>query len=147
MVRGAMNPKIASAAVGGFSLLIGLTALFFTDFMMSHVLGFAIDPSWAAATVHGEVRAAYGGLLIVVGIFTLLAATDPPAHRDRLVLLGALWLGAPAARLYSAFAEGNPGLMGWLSVLFELAMGVVLIVSAQSRPSVSDFSAVGRQSA
>lgn len=132
-----MNPKIATAAVGAFTLLIGLTALFFTDFVMAHVLGFAVDPSWAATTVHGEVRAAYGGLLTVAGIFTLLAASDPSAHRDRLFLLGFLWIGACSARFYSAFVEGNPGILGWLSAVFELGMGAVLIVSARSRPEDS----------
>ncbi len=142
--RDRMNPKIASALVGVFSLLIGLTALLFTDFAMAHLLGFAVAPSWAATTVHGEVRAVYGGILIVAGIVTLLASSDPPAARERLLLLGLLWLGACAARLYSAFVEGNPGIFGWLSVVIELAMGSVLIVSAQRRSADSPFSSAAQ---
>jgi hypothetical protein len=54
------------------------------------------------------------------------------ANRPRLRFIGFLWLGAAAGRLFGVYADGNPGLPGWLAIAFELVMGGALVVAAQA---------------
>jgi hypothetical protein len=102
---------------------------------MAHVLGFAVDPAYAAQFVHGEVRAAYGGLFTVMGVATVLAAMDPAIHRARILFVGLLWLGIFGGRMFGALWEGNPGMWGWLCAAFEAVLGGSLVLVAQGAGS------------
>jgi len=56
---------------------------------------------------------------------------NPAGNRDRLVAIGLLWLGACGGRLLGVTVDGNPGIFGWLAVLFEAVMGSALLLAAQ----------------
>ncbi len=122
-----MNPRVTTIVLGAIIFALGLVALMFPQFAMERILGFAVAPSHAENAVLGEVRATYGGLFVVMGLFTLLAALDPHQHRSRLQMIGFLWLGASLGRLTGAYVDGNPGLTGWVGVAFEALMGLALI--------------------
>lgn len=124
-----MNPRITTIIVGSIILLLGLAGLVYPDRVMG-LLGFSALNTSHGAAVLGEVRATYGGLFAVMGVYTLLAATDPAAHRARLTFVGLMWLGACAGRLLGASIDGNPGLPGWFTALFELIMGGALVATA-----------------
>jgi hypothetical protein len=129
-----MNPRITIGIVGAVTLLLGLFGLFYPERAMA-LVGFSyVNASNSAATL-GEVRAVYGGMILVAGIYTLLSAADPWANQGRLVFLGLLWLGAFGGRLVGVFVDGNPGVFGWLSLLLELVLGAALILAAQSAQS------------
>jgi hypothetical protein len=124
-----MNPRITTIIVGSIILILGLAGLVYPDRVMG-LLGFSVLNASHGAAVLGEVRATYGGLFAVMGAYTLLAATDPAANRARLTFVGLMWLGACAGRLLGASIDGNPGLPGWLTALFELIMGGTLVATA-----------------
>jgi hypothetical protein len=91
------------AAMGAF--MVGNAVGLLDPALILGVTGLSIaDPS-APAYQLGEIRAVYGGLFAVVGIFTLLSAIDPVASRSRLVkqalerLLEPLPRGGRALRL------------------------------------------------
>jgi hypothetical protein len=96
-------------------------------FILSFI-GFSITDPAVAAYQLGEVRAVYGGLFGVIGIFTLLSAIDPVASRGRLVLLGWCWLGLAGGRFLGAVLDGSPGLRGWTFIAGELAAGILVLV-------------------
>ena len=126
-----MNARIVVAVVGAITLLLGLGGLFRPEWVMNFV-GYAVASNAPATLVRGEVRAVYGGMLIVGAVFTLLSAPDPREHQGRLLLLGLLWIGAAAGRLLGMFVDGNPGIFGWLSLALELVGGGALIFASQS---------------
>jgi len=100
------------------------------------VLGFSVLNASAAAATLGEVRATYGGLFTVMGVYALLGAFDPAGHRATILMIGLLWLGAAAARAFGVSVDGNPGLFGWLSLGFEVLIGGVLTAAAAAaRPA------------
>jgi hypothetical protein len=136
-----MNPRPTAAIVGSIILLLGLVALVYPERVMGF-LGFSLlNPAHAAAAL-GEVRATYGGIFVVMGLFTLLAAFDPPTHRSRLLFVGLMWLGASAGRLFGVSMDGNPGIPGWLSLVFELVVGGTLVLAAQAaRPIIAPLEA------
>lgn len=122
------NARLLAAAVGGLTLVLGLLGLLYPDRMLGW-LGFAIlSPSDAAGGL-GEIRATYGGLFVVLGALTLLAALDPPMHRDRLLLVALLWLGVAGGRFLGVVVDGNPGLFGWIYLAVEVVMGGALIAA------------------
>ena len=126
-----MNPRVTAAIAGSVILLLGLAALFYPERVLG-ILGFAVlSPAHAAAAL-GEVRATYGGVFAVMGLFTLLAAANPGAHRARLLFVGLLWLGACGGRLVGVFVDGNPGLFGWGAVALELLLGGALVLASQA---------------
>jgi hypothetical protein len=126
-----VNARVATIVVGIVTLALGVAGLVYPERVMG-LLGFMqADPSHAAAVL-GEVRATYGGIFTVLGIYTLVAAVNPGANRGRLVLLGLVWLGALAGRLFGVSVDGNPGLPGWLSAAFEAVMGGTLLFAAQT---------------
>jgi hypothetical protein len=124
-----MNPRVIVAITGTIITALGLAGLFAPERVMG-MLGYAIISTSGAASVLGEVRATYGGLFTVMGIFTLLSVVDPAAHRGRLTMIGCLWLGAAAGRLLGVTVDGSPGLFGWLSVVFEGILGSALLTAA-----------------
>lgn len=132
-----MNPRIAVGAVGAVTLLLGIAGLYDPQRVMT-LVGFAYSSPAYLAMAFGEVRAVYGGLMVVAGVFTLLWAADPAANRDKLVFVGLLWLGAFGGRLSSVFLSGNPGIIGWASLAFELVMGGVILAACSmgARPSI-----------
>jgi hypothetical protein len=126
-----MNPRLATTVVGTIMIVLGLAGLLYPERVMG-VLGFVIaSPAHASATL-GEVRATYGGIFLVMGVYTLLAAFEPGRHRARLLLIGLLWLGAFGGRLLGVFTDGNPGVAGWLALVFELVMGGALVLASQT---------------
>jgi drug/metabolite transporter superfamily protein YnfA len=124
-----MNPRVVAIIAGVITTALGLAGLLYPDRVMG-VLGFAILNSANTAAVMGEVRATYGGLFVVLGVYTLLTAMDPAAHRSRLRFIGLLWLGACAGRLFGVNVNGNPGLPGWIALAFELLMGGALVAAS-----------------
>ncbi len=129
-----MNARVVTIIAGVVTVALGLAGLLYPDRVMG-LLGFAILNTSRPAAVMGEVRATYGGLFVVLGAYTLLAAMDPPAHRSRILFIALLWLGACAGRLVSVNIDGTPGLPGWLAVTFELLIGGgLLAASFAARP-------------
>ena len=126
-----MNARIVVGVVGAITQLLGLGGLFRPEWVMNFV-GYAVASNAPTTLVRGEVRAVYGGMLIVGAVFTLLSAPDPREHQGRLLLLGFLWLGAAAGRLLGVFVDGSPGIFGWLSLALELSGGGALIVASQA---------------
>jgi hypothetical protein len=126
-----MSPRILTFTIGAIVLLFGLGGLVYPDLVMS-TLGYQVAPTATISFIHGEVRALYGGVMLVAGVFTLLSAADPRANQGRLLLIGAIWLGACGGRVFGIFADGNPGMLGWLSVVFEAGMGGALIYASQA---------------
>jgi drug/metabolite transporter superfamily protein YnfA len=131
-----VNPRVAAALAGVVTLALGTAALVYPERVMG-LLGFSVQNASHAAATLGEVRATYGGIFVVLGIYTLLASANPSLHRGRLVFLGLLWLGALAGRLFGVSVDGNPGLPGWLSAAFELVVGGTLLLAAQTAESPS----------
>jgi hypothetical protein len=125
-----MNARIVVAIVGAITLLMGLGGLFRPEWVMNFV-GYAVASNAPTTLVRGEVRAVYGGMLIVAAVFTLLSAPDPREHQGRLLLLALLWLGAGAGRLFGMFVDGSPGIFGWLSLALELGGGGALVFASQ----------------
>ena len=119
------------AIVGALTVLLGLGGLLYPESVMGWVGFWYQNPPNLPGT-RGEVRAVYGGMMTVAGVFTLLAVADPRANAGRLVLLGLLWVGAGAGRLFGVLADGNPGLLGWLSVLVEISGGGALLYASQA---------------
>ncbi len=135
-----MNSRVATALTGTITLLLGLAGLAYPDRALGF-LGFMVaSPSQSAAAL-GEVRATYGGIFVVLGLYTLAATMNPTQHRSRLVFLALVWLGACAGRLFGVSIDGNPGLFGWLSVAFELVMGGLLLVASVGTEPVAALDA------
>jgi hypothetical protein len=124
-----MNPRGVTIAVGMLTLVLGGIGLVDPGMVMGFV---GLSPAAASygAAVLGETRALYGGLFIVLGIYTFLSGLHPALHRDRLVFIGLLWLGMSAARLFSVSVDGSPGLKGWGSMVVELLIGATLLFAA-----------------
>ncbi len=129
-----MNPRVTTTVIGVLTTIMGLLALTYPDLVMRHVLGFTVDPSFSANFVRGEVRAAYGGIFTVLGVYTVLAAMDPATNRGRILMIGIIWVGACLGRLYGVIVDGTPGWWGWFSALFEVVMGGMLIAVSQMTP-------------
>lgn len=128
-----MNPRVITGLAGTIILALGLAGLLYPERVMG-LLGYAILNGAQPAAVLGEVRATYGGLFVVMGVFTLLAVVDPAAQRARLTLIGSLWLGACVGRVLGTSLDGTPGLIGWLGVTFELLMGGALVAAGWIGP-------------
>jgi len=125
-----MSARSITLTAGVVILLMGLAGLFYPDRVMS-LLGFTVLNAAQTAAVLGEIRATYGGLFAVMGAAVVMAGVNPAANRGRLLAIGLLWLGACAGRLLGVTVDGNPGVFGWLAVLFEAGMGSALLLAAQ----------------
>ncbi len=124
-----MNPRVLAGVLGAITLLMGLMGLVTPDRSMAFV-GFA--PSTEANRVLAlcEARAVYGGLFTVLGVFTLWGAIDPPGKRSALLMAGFLWLGLCAGRSLGVSLDGNPGIFGWIGVVWEAGFGAALLWAA-----------------
>lgn len=129
-----MNPRITTIVIGVLTTIMGVFALIYPEMVMSQVTGFGVAPNFPATFVLGEVRAAYGGVFTVLGIYTILAAMDPATNRGRIVMIGLVWIGACLGRLYGVVIDGNPGWWGWLSAAFEAVIGGTLVAVSQMTP-------------
>lgn len=126
-----MNARVIVGVIGAITVLLGLGGLVYPEQVM-RVAGYGYQSPPNVPGTLGEVRAVYGGMLIVAGLFTLLSAPDPRANQGRLVLLGLLWLGTGAGRVLGMFLDGNPGVAGWLFVVVELVVGGALVFVSQA---------------
>lgn len=129
-----MNPRVTTTVIGVLTTIMGVLALTYPALVMRHVLGFTVAPTYTANFVLGEVRAAYGGVFTVLGIYTVLAAMDPATNRGRILMIGLIWVGACVGRLYGVVVDGTPGAWGWLSAAFEAVIGGMLIAVSQMTP-------------
>lgn len=128
-----MNPRAVTAVVAAIMLLLGLFGLFRPAGAMD-LVGFAPERVAEPAAAYGEARAMYGGLFVAGGAFLLWVARNPAAHRGAIVLASLLWLGAGGGRIVGVLVDGNPGVFGWFSVVFELAIGGALFFASQMPP-------------
>jgi hypothetical protein len=129
-----MNPRVTTTVIGALTTIMGVLALTYPALVMQHVLGFGVLPTWPASFVLGEVRAAYGGVFTVIGIYTVLAAMDPVTNRSRILMIGLIWLGVCLGRLYGVVVDGSPGVWGWLTAIFEAVIAGMLIAVSQMTP-------------
>ena len=132
-----MSPRVVAGALGAITLLMGLYGLASPAGVLDFV-GFSPSLPTEPALAFGEARAVYGGLFTVLGAFTLWGAIDPPGKRSALLMAGLLWLGLCAGRLLSVSIDGNPGIMGWVAVLWEGAFGTALVWSALARLPIAN---------
>lgn len=126
-----MNARVTAMGASAVILALGFAGLLYPERAMAF-LGFTVQNASHAAAALGEVRATYGGIFIVMGLYAFFASLDPATYRPRLRFIGLLWLGACAARLFGVWVDGNPGLPGWAAVLFELMVGGALVAAAQA---------------
>lgn len=110
------------------TLLGGVFALFNAPQALPWI-GFQALPN-RDAWAYGEIRATYGGLFVVLGVYGILAALDPPANRARLVMLGLCWWGIAAGRLVGITVDGSPGGFGWGYLAFETTLGALYVAAA-----------------
>lgn len=131
-----MNVAVVAAAVGIVNLVFGMAGLFYPERVMG-LVGFSVMNDAHAAAAMGEVRGLYGGLFLVMGVYALVAASRPAAYKSVLFFLGFLWLGIFAGRAIGIYLDGNPGLLGWLALAIELAIGGALVGAAVAGDSAS----------
>jgi len=126
-----MKPVVITTTVGLLTLALGCVGLFDPLLIMGFVGFDTASASYSAAAL-SEVRALYGGLFVVLGAYTLLAAANPGNHRARLVLIGLLWLGILGGRIFGMWMDGFPGVKGSASAAVELLMGIGLLLTSRS---------------
>jgi hypothetical protein len=127
-----MSTRFLVGAAGLVFLALGIAGLLNPVWVMDLV---GYPSSSPTSLVLGEVRGIYGGLFAVMGLFTMVAAANPAAHRGALLLVGLLWLGVCAGRLVGVYLDGDPGLPGWIAVGFESFFGLLLtLIAAISKP-------------
>ncbi len=122
-----MNGRAIAAVIGVITLILGGLGIAYPREVLQWV-GFdllATNPQAGLA----EARAVYGGLFLVVGFFTVWAATSPRAHRGELTLLGCLWLGLFVGRMVGVSIDGSPGLLNTVAAVLEAIMGGLLIAA------------------
>ena len=122
-----MNGRVVTAAIGVLTVALGLAGLIYPLHVMDWVGFSPLMTKPNAGTV--EARAVYGGLFLVLGVFTLWAATSPRRHRSELLLIGCLWLGLFGGRMVGVSIDGSPGLLNTLGALFELVVGCLLLAA------------------
>ena len=127
-----MNPRIVAGVLGAITLGMGLYGLASPGRVLDFV-GFAPTTPTEPALAYCEARAVYGGLFAVLGGFTLWGAIDPAGKRSALLMAGLLWLGLCAGRSIGISIDGNPGIFGWVGVVWEAAFGMALVWSAIAR--------------
>ena len=122
-----MNGRVVTAAIGVLTVAFGVAGLIYPLHVMDWVGFSPLMTKPNAGTV--EARAVYGGLFLVLGVFTLWAATSPRRHRSELLLIACLWLGLFGGRMVGVSIDGSPGLLNTLGALFELVVGCLLLAA------------------
>jgi Domain of unknown function (DUF4345) len=122
-----MNGRVVTAFIGVLTVAFGVIGLTYPLHVMDWVGFSPLMTKPNAAPV--EARAIYGGLFLVLGIFTLWAATSPRAHRAELLLIACLWLGLFGGRMVGVSIEGSPGLLNTLGAVFEVVVGCLLLAA------------------
>ena len=122
-----MNGRAVTAVIGILTVGLGIIGLTYPLHVMDWVGFSPLMTKPNAGTV--EARAMYGGLFLVLGIFTLWAATSPRAHRAELLLIACLWLGLFGGRMVGVSIEGSPGLLNTLGAVFEFIVGCLLLAA------------------
>ena len=124
-----MNSRVLTGVAGLIILAMGIAGLLYPYNVMV-TLGLAVPTQPVSPFVLGEIRATYGGVFVVMGIYTLLSVVDPAANRSRLTFIALMWFGAGLARLFGTTVDGGPGVFGWLAVVFEVLLGAMLVAAA-----------------
>jgi hypothetical protein len=140
-----VNSRVVAGVLGAITLLMGIGGLVTPDRVMAFV-GFAPSTEANRLLALGEARAVYGGLFSVLGGFTLWGAIDPPGKRAALLMAGLLWLGLCSGRLVGVSIDGNPGVFGWLAVVWEGAFGAGLVWSALAKAPIAANAGVQNES-
>lgn len=109
-----MTLKIISA---GITVATGLLALL----KPTAVYGFTGLTANGARGV-SEIRAIFGGLFIALGIVPFFLGT--PAYQ----MLGITYLGIALARAFSIVYDKSPAASNLLSLVVEIALGVILVI-------------------
>jgi hypothetical protein len=122
-----MNGRGVTAFIGLITVALGVIGLTYPLHVMDWVGFSPLMTKPNAGTV--EARAVYGGLFLVLGLFTLWAATSPRAHRGELLLIACLWLGMFGGRMVGVSIEGSPGLLNTVGAVFELVIGCLLLAA------------------
>ncbi len=123
-----MNSRAITIVIGVIILLLGLVALIYPERIMGPI-GLAAASDSAKAAALGEMRATYGGLFAVMGLFTIFAGVRPATHRLLILFVSLMWLGAAGGRLLGVQVNGTPGLWGWGFFSFEVVVGAALLVA------------------
>jgi hypothetical protein len=127
-----MNPRVVAGVLGAITLVRGMGGLVSPARTLSFV-GFAPLVPTEPALAYGEARAVYGGLFTVLGAFTLWGAIDPAGKRSALLMAGLLWLGLCTGRSIGISIDGNPGVFGWIGLVWEAVFGLGLVWSAVAK--------------
>jgi len=127
-----MNPRVVAGVLGAVTVVMGLAGLASPQRTMDFV-GFAPRVPTEPVLAYCEARAVYGGLFTVLGAFTLWGAIDPPGKRSALLMAGLLWLGLCAGRAIGVSIDGNPGVIGWIGLVWEAAFGALLVWASLAR--------------
>lgn len=122
-----MSGRGVTAFIGVITVAFGIIGLVYPLRVMEWVGFLPLPTKPNAGTV--EARAIYGGLFLVLGIFTLWAATSPRAHRRELLLIACLWLGLFGGRMVGVSIEGSAGLLNTLGAVFEVTVGCLLLAA------------------
>jgi hypothetical protein len=88
---------------------------------------------------YGEIGALYGGNFVGLGLIGLYATRSQFDEGPLLVAaIGVVWLCIAAGRLVVMFTHMAvaASAFGWLSVLFEAAVGAVFVLAARSRSRI-----------
>jgi hypothetical protein len=124
-----MRPRTIVVTLGVLIFGFGVYGLLYPERMMT-VANFApLKPSQPAGAL-GEIRAVYGGQLIVMGAWAMFAGFRPQRHRGSILLIGLLWLGVSAGRLFGIYQDGAPSLPIWGYAAMELVFGAALVGAA-----------------
>jgi uncharacterized protein DUF4345 len=128
-----MNARFVAGVLGAITVFTGIGGLVSPDRVMAFV-GFAASTEANKVLALCEARAVYGGLFTVLGAFTLWGAIDPPGKRSALLMAGLLWLGLATGRALGISIDGNPGIFGWIGLVWEAVFGILLVWSSLARP-------------
>ena len=122
-----MNGRAIAAVIGVITLILGGMGIAYPREVLQWV-GFDLLSTNPQAGL-AEARAVYGGFFLMMGVFTVWAATSPRAHRGELTLLGCLWLGLFVGRMVGVSIDGNPGLLNTVAAALEAIIGGLLIAA------------------
>ncbi len=133
-----MSARMGATWVGVATVLFGLGALAYPERLMG-VLALTPASETSRSAVLAEIRAVYGGLFLMAGLWNLYAIWKGSEARLLLVFLGSLWLGLAGGRALGFALEGNPGLPGWAFLGLDLLCAGVLLFAAWQREPVDSW--------